>query len=185
MTYSSSLRPKHSTCRHVTRAFPLSVTLTGTLDGSDALAPSWGGPDSLGQTFVEQTHNFPLFLLHNRTATFSKVSQKFFASHRPTEPRISDRRYTLIHGNWKLSCSSRPEKDFNIRMHTLSMSSSTSLSMKMSFSTSMPGLHGCVSVRDHASIQKEIAALGSARAARQRAHPSDRKFRPFAPPPRL
>ena len=27
-----------------------------TLNAGDALAPSWGGPDSLGQTFVEQTH---------------------------------------------------------------------------------------------------------------------------------
>ena len=68
----------------------------------------------VGQTFVEQTHNFPLFLLHNCTATpqvrnlFSKFSKVLDHPVRPAEPRISDRRYTLIHGNWKLSCSSRP-----------------------------------------------------------------------------
>ena len=51
----------------------------------------------VGQTFVEQTHNFPLFLLHNCTATpqvrnlFSKFSKVLDHPVRPTEPRISDR----------------------------------------------------------------------------------------------
>ena len=93
-------------------------------------APPTDGPLRVGQTFVEQTHNFPLFVfLHNCTATVPQLSQKFLKSsllvttqelprypqtHRKaTEPRISDRRSnTQIHGNWKLSCAQADLKGF-------------------------------------------------------------------------
>ena len=60
-------------------------------------APPTDGPLRVGQTFVEQTHNFPLFVfLHNCTAAVPQLSQKFLKSsllhtsyypgtHRPTE----------------------------------------------------------------------------------------------------
>ena len=59
--------------------------------------------------------------------------------------------------------------------------------MKMSFSTSMPGLHGCVSVRDHASRKKlpPWAARGQRASARIRATANFVEISAFRPPPLL
>ena len=43
-----------------------------------------------GKTFVTYMRNFPFFLLHNNTATFAKLSQKFLATqHIPTSQHSS------------------------------------------------------------------------------------------------
>ena len=86
-------------------------------------APPTDGPLRVGQTFVEQTHNFPLFVfLHNCTATVPQLSQKFLKSSLlvttqvPTDPqkshRASDLRQAVQHSNTRkletVVCSSRP-----------------------------------------------------------------------------
>ena len=90
----------------------------------------------------------------------------------------------MIHGN---SCSSRPYRILGCTLGCTpcngmggngeSCGSSTPERCQSTMSTSMPGLHGCATPCATTRPERNYRPW-------QRAHPSDRKFRPFAPPPR-
>ena len=140
----------------------------------------------VGQTFVEQTHNFPLFLLHTCTATFSKVSQKFFTTHRHPrrhEPRISDRRQA-VHCICTCSAAISPsciDETVKVDLHARACARSRPEDPRPTSADAFEKSPQAISGIFAYSL---FAYCRPGQRAPERPQISS-KFRPFAPPPQL